>query len=191
MPTQTGSMRALSKLGISGKQNSRAELVDALDAHAGLIVRSAARVLGNIHDAEDTAQEIAEKLLRSPPADVRSWPAYLKTMAVNGALDRLRRRKNWTDFDPPQAIDDPETVLYNQQRAEVLRHAIARLPDRDGQLFALYYFGDLTHADIGKRMNMTANAVGVSLHRLRGRLTADVRSLLGIVEGEQEDEVDS
>lgn len=180
-------MRPFRRIGISGTQEDiRAELVDALDAHAGLIIRSAARVLGDIHGAEDIAQDIAEKLLRSPPADIRSWPAFLKTMAVNGALDRLRHRKNWADFSPPHTNDEPETALYNEQRAEVLRRAIARLPQRDGQLFALYYFGDLTHADIGRRMNMTANAVGVSLHRLRGRLTADVRTLLGLVEGEQQ-----
>lgn len=164
----------------------RAELVDSLAAHAGLIIRSAARVLGNLQDAEDVAQDIAEKLLRCPPDDVRNWPAFLKTIAVNGALDRLRRRKNWADLSPPHMMNDPESALYDEQRAEVLRRAIARLPERDGKLFALYYLADLTHAEIGKRMNMTANAVGVSLHRLRGRLTADVRSLLGLVEGEHE-----
>jgi DNA-directed RNA polymerase specialized sigma24 family protein len=61
------------------------------------------------------------------------------------------------------------------------------LPERDGQLFALYHFGDLTHADIGTRMSMSENAVGVALHRLRKRLTADVRSLLQIEEGELEE----
>jgi RNA polymerase sigma factor (sigma-70 family) len=187
MPTHTRFMRPFRKIGISGTQEDiPAELVDALAAHAGLIIRSAARVLGNIHDAEDIAQDIAEKLLRSPPADVRSWPAFLKTMAINRALDRLRRRKDWADFSPPHTVNEPEAAVYDEQRADVLRRAIAGLPERDGQLFALYYLGDLTHADIGRRMNMTANAVGVSLHRLRGRLTADVRSLLGLVEGEQE-----
>jgi RNA polymerase sigma-70 factor (ECF subfamily) len=176
-------MRAYSRFRILGSRvDDRAELVRALDVHAGLIIASVVRVLGNLADAEDIAQDIAEKLLKSPPAQVRSWPAYLKTMAVNGALDRLRRRKDLTDLDPPRPISDPETALYNDQRAEILRRAIARLPQRDGQLFALYYFGDLTHADIATRMNMTANSVGVSLHRLRTRLTSDVRAVLGFTE---------
>ena len=187
MPAQTRFMRPFEKSGTSGTREAiRAELVHALDKHAGLIIASAARVLGNLPDAEDVAQDIAEKLLRSPPADIRSWPAFLKTMAVNGAMDRLRRRRNWADFCPPHTNAEPEAALYNDQRADVLRRAIARLPERDGELFALYYLGDLTHADIGRRMNMTANAVGVSLHRLRGRLTADVRSLLGFREGDLE-----
>lgn len=187
MPTQTKRMRPLGRLGTSSTEDdARAELAGALDAHAGLIIRSAARVLGNLDDAEDVGQDIAEKLLRSPPSDVRSWPALLKTMAVNRALDRLRRSKNRLNFEPAQTIDDPEAVLHDEQRAEVLRRAIARLPERDGQLFALYYFGDLTHADIAARMNMTENAVGVALHRLRKRLTSDVRSLLETEEGDPE-----
>ena len=111
-------------------------------------------------------------------ADIRSWPAFLKTMAVNGALDRLRRRKNSMDIEQIQMTDGPEDAVYDEQRADILRRAISRLPERDGQLFALYYFGELTHADIAMRLNMTENAVGVALHRLRKRLTSDVRSLL-------------
>jgi DNA-directed RNA polymerase specialized sigma24 family protein len=88
--------------------DARDTLVDALDAHAGLILRSAAQVLGSLDDAQDVAQDIAEKLLRAPPTAVRSWPAFLKTMSINAALDRLRRRKHRQDFEPPQSIDSPD-----------------------------------------------------------------------------------
>ena len=63
-------MRPFRKIEISvAQEDIRAELVAALDAHAGLIIPSAARVLRNLHDAEDIAQDIAEKLLRLPPED--------------------------------------------------------------------------------------------------------------------------
>lgn len=163
--------------------DDRAELVRALDAHAGLIISSAARILGNLADAEDIAQDIAEKLLKSPPTAVRSWPGFLRTVAVNEALDQLRRRRDWPDMEPPKAVGDPESALYDLQRADILRRAIARLPERDAQIFSLYYLGDVSHADIANQMNMTANAVGVALHRLRVRLAADVHALLGSAEG--------
>lgn len=158
----------------------------ALDAHAGLIISSAARVSGNLADAEDIAQDIAEKLLRSPPTGIRSWPAYLKAMAVNSAVDQLRRRKDWEDLeslgDEVDAIgvaDDPASVIYAEQRADILRRAIANLPERDSRIFALYYLGDLAHAEIASQMNMTVNAVGVALHRLRVRLAADIYASVG------------
>lgn len=171
--------------------DDRQELVQALGAHAGLIISSAARVLGNLADAEDIAQDIAEKLLKSPPSGIRHWPGYLKTLAVNRAIDQLRGRKDWEALESLgdeagtlAVTDDPEFALCAEQRASILRQAIAKLPERDGQLFALYYFGDLGHAEIASQMNMTVNAVGVAMSRLRGRLAADVFASLGSTTGE-------
>ncbi|MDJ0919111.1 MAG: hypothetical protein QNJ05_15235 [Woeseiaceae bacterium] len=48
----------------------RAELIEALNAHAGIMIATAIRVLGSLHDAEDVAQDIAERLLRSPPSSI-------------------------------------------------------------------------------------------------------------------------
>lgn len=166
------------------RSDDRVDLARALDAHAGLIISSAARVLGNLADAEDVAQDIAERLLKSPPTAVRSWAAYLKAMAINRAVDQLRRRKHWADVDPTGVGGDPEAAFYDAQRADILRRAIARLSERDGRIFALYYLGDLSHAEVAAQVNMTENAVAVALHRLRARLAADVRASLGLAEGE-------
>ncbi len=89
-------MTRLSKSWTQWRQKGRAkqeDILTALNAHAGLMISSAARILGSLHDAEDIAQDIAERLLRSPPLDIRNWPAYLRTLAVNGAIDRLRKRR--------------------------------------------------------------------------------------------------
>lgn len=173
--------------------DNREELVRALGAHAGLIISSAARVLGNLADAEDVAQDIAEKLLKSPPTRILNWPGFLKTLAVNRAIDQLRRRKDWEDLeslgdevDALAVVDDPESALCAAQRAEFLRRAIANLPERDGQIFSLYYLGDLSHMEIASQMDMTVNAVGVALHRLRTRLATDVYASLGSTKGDIE-----
>jgi RNA polymerase sigma factor (sigma-70 family) len=168
------------------RADDRAELIQALNAHAGLIIASAARVLGNLADAEDVAQDIAEKLLKSCPTHVRNWPAYLRTLAVNKAVDLLRRRKDRGHLASPQVSGDPAASVLNEQRAEVLRRAIASLSERDGRIFALYYFGDFAHCDVAAQMNMTANAVGVALHRIRARLTAEVSASLDSSKGEIE-----
>jgi RNA polymerase sigma-70 factor (ECF subfamily) len=185
MPEQTGCTRAHKRFKLSSSRvDDRAELIQALDAHAGLIIASAARVLGSLTDAEDVAQDIAEKLLKSCPTQIRNWPAFLRTLAVNKAIDQLRNRKDWAHPESPEVRDDPEAVAFNQQRAEILRRAIARLPERDGRIFALYYFGDSTHSDIATQMKMTANAVGVALHRVRARLAAEVNASLDSAEGD-------
>ena len=156
----------------------RDELVEALRAHAGLILASAIRVVGTLHEAEDVAQDIAERLLRSPPADVRNWPAYLKTLAVNSGIDRLRKRRHTAGTDDIADAATPETELEAGERATALREAIGTLSEREATLFSLYYFADLGQAEIGRQLDMTENAVGVALHRVRQRLSRDLRARL-------------
>ncbi|MEM6810715.1 MAG: sigma-70 family RNA polymerase sigma factor, partial [Pseudomonadota bacterium] len=114
----------------------------------------------------------------SPPVDVRNWPAYLKTLAVNGAIDRLRRQRPTTETDELADSATPETELEAGERATALRDAIATLSEREATLFSLYYFADLSQADIGRQLDMTENAVGVALHRVRQRLSRDLRARL-------------
>ncbi len=175
--------------GLSGWRKSgaarRNELIDALSAHAGIIIASAVRVLGSLHDAEDVAQDIAERLLRSPPSDVKNWPAYLKTLSINGAIDRLRKRRLTADTDELTETSTPETELVADERAEALRDAVARLEQRDATLFSLYYLADLSQAEIGRQLDMRENAVGVALHRIRARLSDTLRTRLQLNDGEK------
>ena len=135
--------------GLSNQRRARREeMIEALRAHAGLVLSSAIRVVGTLHEAEDIAQDIAERLLRSPPADVQNWPAYLKTLAINGAIDRLRKRRPTTAPDDIADAATPESELEAGQRAAALRDAIATLSEREATLFSLYYFADLSQADI-------------------------------------------
>lgn len=146
------------------------ELVQALSAHAGLIIQTASRVTGSLAEAQDVAQDLAEKLLRRPPADVRSWPALLKTMAVNAAIDRTRRRRDAGMAPEPITHEGPDTALEQEEKAAALRQALNALSERDAQLFSFYYFADLSHADIARQLDMKTNAVTVALHRVRQRL---------------------
>ena len=162
----------------------RKELVEALNAHAGLMIATAVRVLGSLHDAEDVAQDIAEKLLRSPPSSIQSWPAYLKTLSVNRAIDRLRKRRRTTGTDDIAGSSTPESELEASERARALRDAVAALKHRDATLFSLYYLADLSQSEIGRQLDMTESAVGVALHRIRQRLGDRLRTQFKL--GEQE-----
>lgn len=152
----------------------RDEAIEALQAHTGLVLRTAARVLGNMDDAEDVAHDLAEKLLRSPPADVESWPALLKTMAVNRAIDQLRRRRDVGEAEEPVTHHGPESQLTRTQRAEAIRRALGQLSERDAQLFSLFYLADLPQKAIAEQLGMKSNAVSVALHRVRHRLAAQI-----------------
>ncbi len=173
----------LQRLGVWRRPDQRNEVIHALDAHAPVILGAALRVLGELADAEDVAQDVAEKLLRSPPASVSNWPAFLKRIAVNASIDRLRRQRFQVGEPVEQVLIDPSGApderVANEQRAHALRRAVAELPDRDARLFSLYCFADLTHAEIGVELGLTANAVGVAVHRLKDRLSRALAERLG------------
>ena len=159
----------------------KAELLNALQAHTGLILSCAGRVLGNMADAEDVAQDMVESLLKSPPTEIKHWPAFLKTMACNRAIDKLRKRKKQLepDGDFPSADSLPDETVEQAQRAAALRTAIGNLSSHHANLFSLCYFADLSHASIAAQLQMQENAVSVALHRIRKQLADDIRQQLG------------
>jgi RNA polymerase sigma-70 factor (ECF subfamily) len=59
--------------------------------------------------------------------------------------------------------------------SERLREALAQLPGKQAEVFSLHALCGLSHREVGERMVMTDNSVGVVVHRARQRL----RELLG------------
>ena len=150
-----------------------------IDQHGGLVWATACRLLGNCADASDCFQDTfleAVKISRREP--VRDWSALLRHLATARALDLLRvrcRQRERTD-----ARADPEAVVGRDagpvqeaeaaELAERLRAALGKLPPDQAAVFCLSCLDKLSYREIGERLGMTTNAVGVLLHRARGRL---------------------
>ncbi len=150
-----------------------------VDQHGQLVWATAWRLLGNPADALDCYQETflaAIKVARREPVD--NWSALLRHLATARALDLLRvrcRQRNRTD-----ALVDPDTLVSQEahpmeraeanELAERLRGALARLPGDQAEVFCLSCLDKLSYREIGDRMKVTTNAVGVLLHRARQRL---------------------
>ena len=58
----------------------------------------------------------------------------------------------------------------NAELANRLRWAVAELPDREASVFSLHYFGEMANNDIAETLGISADAVGVALHKARKRL---------------------
>ena len=56
--------------------------------------------------------------------------------------------------------------------ADRLRAAMAELPAREAEVFALRYFGDLPNSEIAGQLRISSGAVAVALHQARARLRA-------------------
>ncbi|MFN8422608.1 MAG: sigma-70 family RNA polymerase sigma factor [Anaerolineae bacterium] len=67
---------------------------------------------------------------------------------------------------------DPTTDPDDRALRDALRTAVAELPARAGQIFALRYFEEYTNRQIADRLDTTENSIGVTLHRARARMRA-------------------
>ena len=113
--------------------------------HGPLVFRAAYRVLGDQSRAEDVQQEVFLRLLETSRDGIASWPAYLTATATRIAIDVLRRRQRWWGLLPmlaaqtATAAPSAEAAGIEAQRATRLRAALATLPAREAQCFALRY----------------------------------------------------
>jgi RNA polymerase sigma factor (sigma-70 family) len=164
---------------------------DGLVAREGDAVwRAVRRVVGNDADAEDVFQETfvaAVELSRREP--VRQWRGLLLRLAHARAIDRLRfryrraRRESeaaaGTDdpADGSDALDafaspdpSPDEHATAAELGARLRAALADLPERQAEVFTLFCLEGWTYQEISEHLAMSIDAVGVNVHRARGRL---------------------
>ncbi|ASU78133.1 FliA/WhiG family RNA polymerase sigma factor [Actinopolyspora erythraea] len=124
-----------------------------------------------------TDSELAEELSLSVE-ELRELFAQLQMTSVV-ALDDLigvgRGTASLAETLPDDRAEDPVNTLVDRDSRRQLAEAVERLSDRDRIVVTLYYFENLTLAEIGKVLGVTESRV-CQLHtravlRLRGKLT--------------------
>ncbi len=152
-----------------------------LAEHGPTVWRTVYRLLDHHADALDCYQEtfvaawrFAE---RQPVAD---WASFLTSLATRRAMDRLRQHyRSWTHLIPMDTVPEPaskaECPLQHASARELMdrvREGIAKLPDKQAEVFWLSCVEGLSHQQIGDRMQIPPAEVRVLLHRARTRLRA-------------------
>ncbi len=157
-----------------------------VDRESAAVIRACHRVLGDVHEAEDAAQEAfvtAFKGLAGWRAD-GPFGAWITRIAVRIAIRRAKARRDvtWIDpTDPSRGIDlpggqDPLISSLRAERAAGLRTAVSRLDEPYREVVALRFFGDLSLDEIARQ---TGRPLGtVKTHLRRGLLR-----LRGVVDG--------
>jgi len=147
------------------------------------------RMLGNVGEAEEAAQEAflrAYTHLRSydPQRPFRSW---LLSIASHYCIDRLRRRRiTWLSFEdeiaaPGRSTEltegwltsdspNPEAVVAQKEREKQIQQLLAALSPTDRAAITLRYWYDYSYEEIGETLSLTVSAVKSRLHRARRAL---------------------
>ncbi len=147
---------------------------DLLDDHGSLILQISWRILGNQADAEDNVQEVLLKAIQIDDREtVRHWRGLLRRLATFSALEKLRRRREHhvlSDNAMADPGESPEQVAIEHELKSRLRSALAELPRREGAVFSLRYFEDLTLNEIAESLGISYAAAGTALSRARSKL---------------------
>ena len=168
-----------------------------VDREGPAVVRACYRVLGDIHEAEDAAQEAFVTAYRSLPTWRGDGPfgAWLTRIGVRIALRQAGRRKAVAWLDPAgtsthgpttaalsaAAVDaapvtDPLALTVRSERTTTIRHAVARLGEPYRETVSLRFFGELSLDEIARQTGRPLGTVKTHLHRGLQRLKASLEA---------------
>jgi len=142
-------------------------------------------VVKNEAEAEDGAQETvisAYRHLESFRGDAK-FSTWLTTIAINEGRKRLRKAKGRAEDSIDEQIEELESdytpapltdwreipleALERKELREVLRVAVAELPDIYRQVFALRDLEEMNTEETAEALGITTGTVKVRLHRAR------------------------
>jgi RNA polymerase sigma-70 factor, ECF subfamily len=172
-----------------------------VERESASVVRACHRVLGDLHDAEDAAQEafvIAYRSLAAWRGD-GSFGAWLGRIAVRNAVRRAKTRRTLARIDPTDpdltlgaapgdatadraslaataigltGSTDPALISLRAERAEDLRRAVIQLDEPYRETLMLRFYADLSLAEIAAETGRPIGTVKTHLFRGLGRLRA-------------------
>jgi len=143
------------------------------------VVGIANRVLADVHEAEDVAQEVFMDFHRLHSATADYAPAWLHRAAAHSSLNRLRgaRRRQKREF--AQALEEDDRTLDPQKQAELeedrrsLRHALGRMAPKPAAVLVLRASG-LSYAEVAQALGVGIGQIGTLLRRAEATLRKEV-----------------
>lgn len=166
----------------NGDRNAFSELVCL---HAQSVLNVVYRMCGDLHMAEDAAQETFIRAwlhLSSfrPPASLRNW---LYRIGVNAATDMIRKQKRILPDDLENLpIKDPqpgpEALLSQEEQTASVQKAVLSLPDASRAVLILREYEGLSYQEIADALEIPLGTVMSRLNYARKLLKAKLEHSL-------------
>ena len=155
-----------------------------INAYGRQVSNVALRVLGDTDLAKDVHQEVFLAIWRrwhTYNGDV-NWRAYLYRVTVRKAMEQARRRRAVpvpaNHAEPASTTAGPDMALRTEELHEQLQAALAKLPERQAEVFVLSRVEGLDHAAIAEILGCSPNTVRVHLHRAVRQLAREMSDYL-------------
>lgn len=176
---------------LAGDRERFGELVER---YQGRLVNYLFRLLRNLDEAHETAQEVFFKVFQALDRfdDRYRFSTWLFRVAQNAAIDQIRRRRlklvpihrqdegdeEGRDWDLPSPERGPYRHLRNRERGEAIQQAIDSLPWEYRELIVLRHYGELSYEEIAGVKAMPLGTVKNKLFRGRQMLKEKLADFL-------------
>lgn len=139
------------------------------------LFRLALRITANRQDAEDVVQETMLKLWRQRERwdEIENIEQYSLKACRNIALDHQDKADNNVqsiEEENPGTLEqslDPYQRMFHQERLNMVRDTMARLPEKQRTAMHLRDFEGKAYQEIAEIMNITEDQVKVNIFRAR------------------------
>ena len=159
-----------------------------VEYYKNLVFTICKRITKNDEDAEECAQDTFLKAFKSIESfrQEAKFSTWLFRIAYNTAISKGRRQKHeYQSTDDRQiqnmSFDDTESgyrSLGNEQRKHYVKLAMETLTPEDANLVSLYYYNELSIAEINEITGMEVSNIKVKLHRARKKMQDALQRLL-------------
>ncbi len=176
---------------LAGDQDRFGDLVERYQRR---LVNYLYRLLHNVDEAHDLAQEVFIKVYQALDRfDARyKFSTWIFRVAQNAGIDQIRKRRlklvsihrreegtsESHDWDLPSPDRGAYGDLRNRERGEAIREAIEGLPWEYRELILLRHFGELSYDEIAALKQMPLGTVKNKLFRGRQMLKEQLADFL-------------
>jgi RNA polymerase sigma-70 factor (ECF subfamily) len=164
-----------------------------VELHQRAVIGTVARMLNNVEDAHDVAQQVFVRVWRSaaryePSAKFTTW---LFTITRNLVFNEMRRRgrKKEVSMEEAQEIShrehaapcrqNPDCVVEQEELESAIDRAIQSLPEKQRLAVSLRKDADMPYEEICQILGMSLSAVKSLLFRARNDLKEKLSGFLG------------
>jgi RNA polymerase sigma-70 factor, ECF subfamily len=173
-----------------GDQDAFAEIVEY---YKDKVYQLCYRMLGNAHEAEDSAQEAFIRAYVNIHSydSTKKFSTWLYRIATNLCIDRIRKKKPDYYLDAeisgtdgldmysqiPAKQELPEDELEKLELQEQIQQEILKLPEKYRSVIVLKYVDELSLKEISDILDLPVGTVKTRIHRGREALRNKLRHL--------------
>ena len=151
------------------------KVFDAFEANYNYLLKRAVSILGNIEDAEDAMQDLAETIITNEIdfREAKNIKALLNTAAYNKSLDIYRKNKRTMEHTQSFEIDHGiiEKGFETAEKRELINKLLADVDPVLKEVFIKHAVYGYTLRELAKELGVKENTLAQKLKRVKIKLT--------------------